>query len=106
MNVTSWSIWFPCSRPCFTTGTGSSWWWTRATATAPPKHGWAKPASPSYGPPTATKNPGPGRVLLRAVRQTIESVTDTIKDQHGPDRPGGATPAVLAVHTPATDSAP
>src|SRR3954447_10826320 len=32
------------------------------------------------------ETPRPGRVLLRAVRQTIESVNDTLKDQLGPER--------------------
>jgi hypothetical protein len=41
--------------------------------------------------------PRPGRVLLRAVRQSIESVNDTLKDQLGLERHGGRTIAGVAV---------
>jgi hypothetical protein len=43
------------------------------------------------------ETPRPGRLLLRAVRQTIESVNDTLKDQLGLERHGGRTPAGVAV---------
>lgn len=39
----------------------------------------------------------PGRILLRAVRQNIESVNDTLKDQLGLERHGGRTPTGVAV---------
>ena len=41
--------------------------------------------------------PRPGRTLLRAVRQNIESVNDTLKDQLDLERHGGRTPAGVAV---------
>ena len=41
--------------------------------------------------------PRPGRGLLRAVRQTIESVNDTLKDQLGLERHGGRTTAGVTV---------
>lgn len=41
--------------------------------------------------------PRPGRMLLRAVRQTIESVNDTLKDQLGLERHGGRTAAGVTV---------
>jgi hypothetical protein len=41
--------------------------------------------------------PRPGRLLLRAVRQTIESVNDTLKDQLGLEHHGGRTTAGVAV---------
>jgi hypothetical protein len=43
------------------------------------------------------ETPRPGRVLLRAVRQTIESVNDTLKDQLGLEHHGGRTTAGVAV---------
>jgi len=43
------------------------------------------------------ETPRPGRVLLRAVRQTIESVADTLKDQLGLEQHGGRTAAGVAV---------
>jgi hypothetical protein len=36
--------------------------------------------------------PRPGRTLVRAVRQTIESVNDTFKGQFGLEQHGGHTP--------------
>ncbi len=41
--------------------------------------------------------PRPGRTLLRAVRQTIESVNDTFKGQLGLEQHGGHTPAGVMV---------
>jgi Transposase DDE domain len=41
--------------------------------------------------------PRPGRMLLRAVRQTIESVNDTLKDQLGLERHGGRTTTGVTV---------
>ena len=41
--------------------------------------------------------PRPGRLLLRAVRQTIESVNDTLKDQLGLEHHGGRTTAGVTV---------
>jgi hypothetical protein len=43
------------------------------------------------------ETPRPGRVLLRAVRQTIESVNDTLKDQLGLEHHGGRTTAGVTV---------
>jgi hypothetical protein len=43
------------------------------------------------------ETPRPGRSLLRAVRQSIESVNDTLKDQLGLEHHGGRTPAGVAV---------
>src|SRR3954464_2088514 len=43
------------------------------------------------------ETPRPGRMLLRAVRQRIESVTDTLKDQLGRERHGGRTSNGVAV---------
>ena len=40
--------------------------------------------------------PRPGRSLLRAVRQGVESVNDTLKDQLDLERHGGRTPAGVA----------
>jgi hypothetical protein len=44
-----------------------------------------------------TEAPRPGRLLLRAVRQTIESVNDTLKGQLDLEQHGGRTPAGVAV---------
>jgi hypothetical protein len=44
-----------------------------------------------------TDPPRPGRVLLRAVRQNIESVNDTLKDQLGLEQHGGRTPTGVTV---------
>jgi hypothetical protein len=41
--------------------------------------------------------PRPGRALLRAIRQTIESVNDTLKGQLGLERHGGHTPAGVMI---------
>jgi hypothetical protein len=41
--------------------------------------------------------PRPGGVLLRAVRQSVESVNDTLKDQLGLEHHGGRTTAGVAV---------
>jgi hypothetical protein len=41
--------------------------------------------------------PRPGRMLLRAVRQTIESVNDTLKDQLGLEHHGGRTTTGVTV---------
>lgn len=43
------------------------------------------------------ETPRPGRALLRAVRQTIESVNDTLKDQLGLEHHGGRTTAGVSV---------
>jgi hypothetical protein len=43
-----------------------------------------------------TEAPRPGRTLLRAVRQSVESVNDTFKDQLDLERHGGRTPAGVA----------
>ncbi len=43
------------------------------------------------------ETPRPGRPLLRAVRQNIESVNQTLKDQLDLERHGGRTPAGAAV---------
>jgi hypothetical protein len=40
-----------------------------------------------------TDPPRPGRTLLRAVRQSVESVNNTLKDQLDLERHGGRTPA-------------
>jgi hypothetical protein len=40
-----------------------------------------------------TESARPGRTLLRAVRQSVESVHDTLKDQLDLERHGGRTPA-------------
>jgi hypothetical protein len=48
---------------------------------------------PSY----RNETPRPGRVLLRAVRQSIESVNDTLKDQLGLKQHGGRTTAGVAL---------
>jgi hypothetical protein len=45
----------------------------------------------------ANEAPRPGRPLLRAVRLTIESVNDTLKDQLGLEHRGGRTIAGVAV---------
>ena len=44
-----------------------------------------------------TEPPRPGRTLLRAVRQTIESVNNTLKDQLGLERHGGRTTTGVTV---------
>ena len=44
-----------------------------------------------------TEPPRPGRALLRAVRQNVESVNDTLKDQLDLERHGGRTSAGVAV---------
>ncbi|GAA4476563.1 IS982 family transposase [Phytohabitans houttuyneae] len=44
-----------------------------------------------------TDPPRPGKTLLRAVRQNIESVNDTLKDQLNLERHGGRTPAGVAI---------
>jgi hypothetical protein len=44
-----------------------------------------------------TEPPRPGKALLRAVRQNIESVNNTLKDQLDLERHGGRTPAGVAV---------
>lgn len=44
-----------------------------------------------------TDPPRPGKTLLRAVRQNIESVNDTLKDQLNLERHGGRTAAGVAV---------
>jgi hypothetical protein len=43
-----------------------------------------------------TDPPRPGRAMLRAVRQSIESVNDTLKDQLDLERHGGRTPTGVA----------
>src|SRR5690242_2918493 len=43
-----------------------------------------------------TDPPRPGRTLLRAVRQSVESVNDTLKDQLDLERHGGRTAAGVA----------
>jgi hypothetical protein len=43
------------------------------------------------------ETPRPGRALLRAVRQTIESVNDTLKDQLGLEHHGGRTTTGVTV---------
>lgn len=43
------------------------------------------------------ETPRPGRALLHAVRQTIESVNDTLKDQLGLEHHGGRTTAGVTV---------
>ena len=43
------------------------------------------------------ETPRPGRLLLRAVRPTIESVNDTLEDQLGLERHGGRTPTGVMV---------
>ena len=43
------------------------------------------------------ETPRPGRGLLRAVRQSIESVNDTLKDQLGLEHHGGRTTAGVTV---------
>jgi hypothetical protein len=48
---------------------------------------------PSY----RTEKPRPGRTLLRALRQTIESVNDTFKGQLGLEQHGGRTTSGVAV---------
>ena len=81
MNVTSWSIWSPCSPACSVTRDGlilvvDKGYRDRATET------WLNEAGitvvrPAY----RNETPRPGRALLRAVRQSIESVNDTFKGQ-------------------------
>nr|WP_245712627.1 transposase [Micromonospora nigra] len=44
-----------------------------------------------------TEKPRPGRVLLRAMRQRIESVNQTLKGQLDLEQHGGRTPAGVAV---------
>jgi Transposase DDE domain len=48
-------------------------------------------------PAYSNETPRPGRALLRAVRQTIESVHDTLKDQLGLEDHGGRTSAGVSV---------
>ena len=47
-------------------------------------------------PATKTEAPRAGKQFLKAFRQTIESVYDTLKDQLGLERHGGRTPAGVA----------
>lgn len=47
-------------------------------------------------PATKTETPRSGYRYLKAFRQTIESVYDTLKDQLGLERHGGRTPAGVA----------
>jgi hypothetical protein len=46
------------------------------------------------------RNTTPGRALLRAVRQNIKSVNDTLKDQLGLEHHGGRTVTGVAVRIP------
>ena len=48
-------------------------------------------------PATKTEAPRPGKPFLKKLRQTIESIYDTLKDQLGLERHGGRTPAGVAV---------
>ena len=48
-------------------------------------------------PATKTETPRAGKRFLKAFRQTIESIYDTLKDQLGLERHGGRTRAGVAV---------